>query len=122
MELTLLEIEQLVGVSRYQISRYAKDGRLERTRQGHYSATTLANLHAPFNRWEHTGKDLNEERAVWLVRAEYHFRRKLHRIMESRRRVKTQSYGLQELPAKEQGEIEADVKAYVATLAAMPEK
>jgi hypothetical protein len=122
MDLTLAEIEQLAGVSRYQISRYAKDGRLERTRQGHYSAVSLANLHAPFNRREHTEKDINEERAVWLVRAEYHFRRELHRVIKSRSRRKTQNYGRQELTAKEQDEIEADVKAYVVALAAVPEK
>ena len=124
MELTLAEVQDLLEISRYQVSRYAKDGRLQRTRQGHYEAASLASLHPPFDRYAHMGRGRNtaEERAVWLVRAEHAFRRDLLRIVADRHRNEHRGYGRREPSPGERQDIDKAVRAYVATLAAMPER
>lgn len=46
MHLTLStsEVENVCGISRFQVSRYAAAGRLERTRHGRYAAASLARV------------------------------------------------------------------------------
>jgi len=122
MELTLKEVEMLTCISRYQISRYAKQGRLQRTRQGHYEAASLANLCEPFRRYEYFGKDIDEERAVWLVRNEYYFRREISKIIDNRNKGERGGYGLPELSATDKSQINKAVKEFIKTLAARPER
>ncbi len=121
MDLTLREIEQLKGISRCQISRYAKDGRLQRTRQGHYSAASLANLAPPFDRYAYRGNFI-EEKAVWLVRAEYSFRREMQAVIEKRKRANAQGYVQSPITPAELQEIDTAVKGYVGILSAMPDR
>jgi hypothetical protein len=120
MELSLTEIEQLKGISRYQISRYAKDGRLRRTRQGHYSAASLANLAPPFDRYQCQGNFI-EERAVWLVRSEHSFRRELMNVMHARHQA-AGKWGPVDLTSDQQREIDTAVKAYVSILSAREDR
>jgi len=122
MELTLSEVQDLLGISRYQVSRYAKDGRLQRTRQGHYDAASLANLHSPFDRYAYEGRDIAEKRAVWLVRAKHAFRRELLRIIGARQHRRHRRPAHPSSTVDEQREVEHAVKEYVSILAAMPER
>ncbi len=119
MELNLSEIERLLSVSRYQISRYATDGRLQRVRQGHYEAASLANLAPAFDKWDYCGRYWDEERALFLVRAGYAFRRELHSVIEARYRA-AGKWGRVDLTPDQQQEIEQAVKGYVSILAARP--
>ncbi|MDP6526650.1 MAG: helix-turn-helix domain-containing protein [Kiritimatiellia bacterium] len=48
MELSIQEMMDYLGVQRHQVSRYAKDGRLKRTRHGYYDSASLAELVKPF--------------------------------------------------------------------------
>ena len=117
MELTLAEVKGIMGVSRFQISRYTTDGRLRRTRQGHYEGASLANVHRPFDRYSCAGRYIDEERAVWLVRAEYAFRRELLRIVERRHRKTYRGFGRESVTKDEREEIARTVKEYGAILA-----
>jgi hypothetical protein len=87
MELTTPEMEKLTNVSRYQLSRYASDGRLERTRHGHYAAESFASLASAFDVIRH--KRDRGDRQEWfdhyLADCCGWFRRKLREIVQSRR-------------------------------------
>ncbi len=122
MELSLKEVEQIVQVSRYQVSRYAKENRIQRTRQGHYDAASLAKVHPPFDRWACMGQDIAEERAVWLVRMEHFIRRELFQIINERHKGEHKGYGRPELSANEKREIGKAGNEFVAILAAMPDR
>jgi transcriptional regulator with XRE-family HTH domain len=119
MDLSLSEIETLKGISRCQISRYAKDGRLQRTRQGHYSAASLANLAPAFDRYACRGNFI-EERAVFLVRAEHAFQRDLMAVVQARRQA-AGKWGPVDLTPDQQHQIDTAVKAYVSILSTRSE-
>jgi hypothetical protein len=125
VELTLAEVERITGVSRYQISRYTTDGRLQRTRQGHYEGASLAHVHPPFDRFSSSDSgfvDSAEAREVWLVRAKHAFRRELVRIVEERHRKSYRGFGWEPVTDDEREEIAKAVKEYGAILAAAPER
>lgn len=124
MELTLAEIERILSISRHQVSRYATDGRLVRTRQGHYDAASLANLHPPFDPWaRQRGESRDEARAIWLVRAEHAFRRELRGVIARRCEAAWRPGHPRPTPAASEGaEVERSVKAYTKTLATMPDR
>ena len=44
MDLSLTEMQSILGISRYQISRYTTQGRLRRTRRGFYDSTSIAHV------------------------------------------------------------------------------
>ncbi len=112
MTLTLEEIENMTGVSRCQISRYAADGRLQRTSQGHYDASGLANLEDPYHR-EAGHLHPDEEAAVWRIRSEYQFRRALFAVIAKRH---LETHTAPRPNSDELSEIEAAVSKYAVIL------
>ena len=112
MNITLPELEDYLSLSRHQISRYANDGRLTRTGQGQYDAASLANLATPFERFRYH-QNIDEEKALWLVREEYAFRRTLRRLIENRH---FQAGKPSMLSDAESLDIERSVAAYTAIL------
>jgi len=83
MNITLTEIQDILRLSRAQISRYTTSGRLTRTSQGRYDAAGLANLVDPYQR--QTGHQYpDEERDIWRVRSEHSFRRSLFGVIATR--------------------------------------
>lgn len=121
MELTLKEVESILNVSRYQISRYATDARLERTRHGHYEAASIASLAHPFERYRHTeGDDIGESREVWLVRNVHWFRRALDKVVRGRK--EPGFWRSQPVTPEMQKDMAAAVREYRARLIRMPEQ
>ena len=114
MELTLPEVEALTGLSRCQLSRYAADGRLERTRQGHYDAASMAGIYGRYAERERlvlqAGFYREERLDRWLSRQRVAFRRRL-RVMVRRRHPETP------LTPAEVNRIEAAATNYAACLA-----
>ena len=118
MNLTLPELETYLSLSRYQIAKYAADGRLTRTGQGKYAAASLANLAEQFDRFRY-GRNAVEERAIWLIRQEHEFRRTLRRLIENRHFAKSRPATLSDVEA---ATVEAAVSAYVAILKSRPDR
>ena len=116
MELTTAELEALLSVSRSQISRYAKDGRLTRTRPGHYAAASVANLERPFFSVYVWRENVQKERAEWLAEREAEFRAYLHCVIAARHRER----GIDEnLTDAEAGEIAEAVSGFTDILAGL---
>ena len=92
MELTLPEVEALTGLSRFQLSRYAADGRLKRTRHGHYDAASLAGIYRRHAEQERFYLQYHRDRVDrfdrWLTRERVAFRRRL-RVLVRRRHPDT---------------------------------
>jgi len=122
MELSLSEVERIVQVSRYQVSRYAKDCLIKRTRQGHYDAASLAKVYPPFNKWACMGQDIDEERAVWLVRVQHFIHRELLKIINKRHQDEHKGYGRHDISATEKRDIDKTVNDFVAIAAALPNR
>jgi len=114
MNITLPEIQDILRLSRCQISRYAADGRITRTSQGHYDASGLANLVDPYQR-EAGHQHPAEEVAVWRVRSEFQFRRALFAVIAKRHLEKRTA---PRPDSDELSEIEGAVSKYAAILQA----
>ena len=88
MELTCSEIMDLTGTTRSQVSRYSKNGKIERSSHGHYSAASLAGLERRYiPRSANLGVsclDVHEERELWLVMRKHAFRRQMEQVLKSR--------------------------------------